>query len=164
MLHKGGMPVIAGEHITYETTKANDIGDWIYKAEGAIKILYPILRDLPQDLDCQIIWMRRDFKEQAKSQKKIRKRGGMEIPIGFVKERAIANKIFTKQVLGEIVKNEHFHLLKINFEGVLKFPFETAKKVNDFLGGYLDIGAMAACVVNRSPKNFNGFMEDANNL
>ena len=165
MLHKGGIEVIADEHTTYESLKANRVlegSEFLHDLKGAIKILYPILREIPQDLDCQIIWMERDFKEQAKSQKKIRKRGGLEIPVGFVGQRRNANKIFTKQIIGEIIKNEHFHLIRVSFEGLLRDPLEMAKRVDRFLGKDLDVDAMAKCVVKRSPKNFNGFMEDKN--
>jgi len=78
MLHAGGMPVYMDDHqaVLLETHRAEQLrnGDteWLADCEGkAVKILEPHKNPPPEGYEYRFIWMRRSWKEIARSQVKV---------------------------------------------------------------------------------------------
>lgn len=69
MLDAGGLPVI-GNKVSYEDMRCIEVtkaSKWLEEAQGhGIKILDIQRQSLPGEFQYKVIWVRRDFKQQAK--------------------------------------------------------------------------------------------------
>jgi len=159
MLSDGGMEVFADrKKVFFETKLVLDMPkqtDWLYKLPGcAVKILYPFIQYVP-DVMHRIIWMDRNLREQARSQRKVLRKICEPVQKGYVGIASKANKI----IIGNLVGGFKVPFIRIRFEDVLRAPDLIAERLNEFCGP-LDIDKMTGCVVERSPKNYNGMLEE----
>ena len=74
ILWKSGFHIISDEQMSFElkeTTRLNEGNGWIMNLppKSVIKVLYPHVMHLPVSREYKVIWMKRDPKEQAKSQR-----------------------------------------------------------------------------------------------
>lgn len=148
MLQAGGMPLLLDNirqadednpkgYFEFEPVKQlNKDASWLEKAEGkAVKVIYRLLYDLPQNREYRIIFMKRPLGEVLRSQQIMLERRGVK--------RGAAND----EALGEIFERElrrvedwltsktHTAVLSVSYHDILKHPEENATRVANFLGG-----------------------------
>jgi hypothetical protein len=164
MLHKGGMEVYAENFYSYETGEIFQLPSqtgWLDKAEGkAIKILEPLDFYPPKDRQYRFIVMRRDYKEQARSQVKLLK----ATTPGFAANResvfSLADSL--KRDMPKLIKMlesyPHSSVTVLAFENLIRFPHLQAERIARFCGG-LDVQAMADQVLKRDVKCLPYFLE-----
>jgi len=159
MLHAGGFEVLTDEirkadednlrgYLEYERVKQlNRDASWIYEAEGkAVKIISMLLRHLPPDHKYKIIFMQRDVSEILASQRKMMERRGEQL--GVVSDDTM-DAIYRKhlsEVQDWLKKQPNMQTLRIDYNEVLANAFSTIEKINEFLGGGLNLEAMAKVV------------------
>jgi len=168
MLRAGGLDVGNTGHPMYEDGRqtTEKPGPWVREYEGkALKWLDPFKHPMFSGPRYWVIWMDRDVKEQAKSRIKFSKgaskRRGREFhltrdhrgqTIKLIKERR-------PKALKDLRRLAE-KLLVLRYESVLLDPMAAASRINEHCGGSLDVEAMAAVVVKRSPKCREGFLEE----
>lgn len=164
MLHAGGMPIsctpgneaVSGEHDDQlEALKLLATGG----ANGkAIKCLDPHRFPLPPG-DYITIWCCRNFTEQAKSITKFMQ--GLGLPTNRIQRRKIESSlpIETKDCINRLRKFGPVH--KYAFEDTIIDPIIAAKGLAYLLKDSitLDVNKMAAVVIPRDTKCYDGFLE-----
>ena len=112
----------------------------------ALKVISFLIKDLPDDNDYRVIFMRRDLDEVLASQDKMIDRLGTadsQADNEAMKE-AYRNDIVRTRLLCK--KKPNFELIEVHYRETVEAPQETARKVNAFLEGRLDEAAMHAAV------------------
>ncbi len=159
MLRSGGLPVLADDgrapdednprgYLEYEPVKAlRADASFVPRAVGrAVKVVHALLDALPAGLDYRVVFMERDLDEVLRSQRRMLERGGRagaRIP----DERLRA--VFAQQVaraLERLAADGRTAVLRVPYADLVRDPRPWAARVADFLGGGLDVGAMAAAV------------------
>ncbi len=155
MLHAGGMPVLIDDkrqpdthnprgYMEYEKTKRllTD-GSWLGEAVGkVVKIVAPLLVNLPTRYTYKIIFMLRDMGEIMRSQQVMLGKDPETYPMGLA-------EAFAQQ----LQKCEHMlkrmpqcRVLYMQYTDVINQPYEAAERVAAFLEEDLDIEAMSRAV------------------
>lgn len=160
MLESGGMEVVSDnvrQHDEdnprgyFEIERVKDLdkgGDklWLSEARGkAIKVISFLLKDLPPDFDYKIIFMQRHLDEVLASQEKMLERRNEKNQTDDEEMKASYAK-HLKDAEFFLRYRKNFHSISIQYEQAVQNPLDHAKQVNDFLGGTLDVSAMAAAV------------------
>ena len=120
---------------------------WLGEAEGkAVKLVCPLLYDLPANRKYQIVFMERDMDEILASQLKMLARSGK-----IVKSRKNENlkRVFQREVRklkSWLGRQQDLSFICVPYKDAVEKPFEWANRVNEFLGGNLDIQSMALVV------------------
>lgn len=157
MLDQGGMPALT-DHVRtadednpkgyyeFEAVKRlSEDASWVAAAQGkVVKMVYRLLYDLPSSHEYRVVFMRRDLREVISSQEVMLERSGK--PSGDVppdKLSAIYEKEL-RDVESWLERQPNFQVLYVNHREVLEHPQEVAESLNAFLGGGLDVAAMAA--------------------
>jgi|SRR6185295_9069033 len=165
MLHRGGLEVVAGlGHVSYEDDRARDIplsAAFLRECQGkAVKVLDPHRHQLAREFDYDILWIHRDTTEQARSMVKFLRACGARIVNGRAAVRAIARSIPEDYLAFQRLRPHLAHrVLELSFERLITEPRQVAAGVDAFLGRDLDVGAMAASVVFRTPHCLPGMLE-----
>ena len=119
---------------------------WLKDARGkAIKIISFLLKELPDNYNYKVIFMRRDLTEVLASQAKMLERRGESKDTDD--ERMLElyeNDLWKANYL--LKNNRRFETLMVNYRAVLDDPVSQAKRISEFLGGGYDIDKMAAAV------------------
>ncbi len=112
---------------------------WVSKAQGkAVKVIYRLIYDLPDEYEYHVIFMRREINEVLTSQKKMLQRSGRSG--AKVGDEKLA-ELFTKQLSGFnnwIENRENFSILFINYQDMIHAPVSQCERINAFLGAELD--------------------------
>ena len=159
MLQAGGLSLLTDErraadkhnprgYFEYEAVKNSRVDvSWLEQARGrAVKVIHLLLRHLPVDRPYRVLFMLRDVQEVIASQRTMLKasgRGGAQIP-----DDKLAG-VFEQQLLevrGWLAARPNFRVLYVNYRDVLGDPFAAAQTIALFLGGKLDVSAMAGVV------------------
>jgi LPS sulfotransferase NodH len=121
--------------------------DWIPEAGGkVVKIVTGLVMNLPSDHKYKVIFMQRAMKEVLSSQKKMLGRLGKEDDkVEDEKMRKIYQE-HLKQVNAWITKQPNIEVLYVNYNTMLANPLDSLKKVNEFLGGEMDVNTMAGVI------------------
>ena len=159
MVAAGGMPVLTDgvrqadednprgyfEFEPVKRTKA-DAG-WVEDAEGkAVKMVYLLLKDLPDTHAYRVILMQRDLTEVVASQKAMLARlGRTGADVGDDRMAAIFEEQLHSTGLW-LRAQTNFAVLEVRHRDCIETPAEVAVSVNVFLGGGLDEAAMASVV------------------
>ena len=160
MLEAGGVPIVTDGLRTadednpkgyYEVERVKDLAQetdrgWLAEARGkAVKVISFLLKSLPPDLNYRVIFIRRDIEEVLASQKKMLARRGEadDTPPERMREH-FADDLWRARY--QLTHQPWFEMLEIHYTAVLSHPLEGARQISDFLGGSLDIEAMAAVV------------------
>lgn len=152
MLHAGGYPC-AGEPPAFEPCPVGCI-PWKRYGGHAVKFVDAQL-DLPPDGTYDVIRLRRNLQEQARSFNKWTAVMFRGVPIPISKIVASFRRDYL--VIDEWAKNHH--LLMLGFENLITDPRGSAILLRDWTGKDLDVDRMAACVVKRSPACYPGLLE-----
>jgi len=105
----------------------------------AAKVVIPLLWDLPRNLGCHVILIRRPLQEVITSQHR------MAGTIVSFEELQKAYVSFEAQT-AEIIRQRPWSVLQLSHTQLLADPMTASEKINRFLGGHLDVKAMAATV------------------
>ena len=112
----------------------------------AVKVISFLIKDLPDENDYRVLFMRRDLDEVLASQQKMIDRlesGDTDADAAAMKE-AFRNDIARVRVLCRTRPN--FALCEIRYKDAVGDPAAASRAVNAFLGGRLDEAAMRAAV------------------
>jgi hypothetical protein len=160
MLEAGGMEVLQ-DHIRepnadnpqgyyeFERVKKLPEGDtaWLEEAAGkVVKVISQLVMYLPEGYTYRVIVVRREIAEILASQAKMLDRRGE--PVGGVSDERMA-ELFEKhlqKVYAWMDAQPNVAYLDIEYNQMLADPRPTLERVNAFLGGGLDVDAMAAVV------------------
>jgi hypothetical protein len=159
MLECGGMPVIVDNHRQpdddnpngyYEfeaVKKTREDPSWLNGSSGkAVKMVYRLLYDLPTNQHYRVLFMRRKLDEVLASQRTMLERKG-ESNDG-VNEETIA-KLFRSELAAfeDWLKNQpHIECIDVDYNRIQREPEVELERINKFLGGELNVLAMAAVV------------------
>jgi hypothetical protein len=161
MLEAGGVPIMTdSERVAdidnpkgyFEYERVKDLEketDKSYIGQGrgeALKVISFLIKDLPDDNDYRVIFMRRDLGEVITSQNKMIDRLGTTDASAEEEamKEAYRNDIVRTRLLCKARPN--FELIEVHYKATIEDAPGTASKVNAFLGGHLDEPAMRAAV------------------
>jgi len=161
MLEAGGVPIMSDAereadvdnpkgYFEYERVKDQEKEtDKSYLREGrgkALKVISFLIKDLPDDNDYRVIFMRRDLDEVLSSQGKMIDRLGSDDSSADdeAMKEAYRNDIVRTRLMCK--KSPHIELIEIHYSETVANPAARARKVNAFLDGKLDEAAMLAAV------------------
>lgn len=160
MLEAGGMPPLT-DHIRspdednpkgyYEFERAKKLKegdtDWLPQAEGkAVKLIGALLMELPKrGYTYRVLFMRRTMEEILASQDKMLAHRGEDKKVEDEKMAALFEK-HIKEVEDWMDSQPNLSYIDVDYNHAIQDPRSTAEKINQFLGGDLDVQAMAAVV------------------
>ena len=133
----------------FERVKNMKDGDlaWMPEAVGrVVKIVTGLITFLPPGYSYKVIFMRRDLNEILSSQKKMLGRLGKEDDNIPDDKMAKVYEEHLKEVRGWLVRQPNIEVLYVNYNTMLKEATDTLNKVNEFLGGGMDVPVMASVV------------------
>lgn len=118
---------------------------WLKEARGkAVKIISLLLTWLPEDNDYRVVFMRRDLREVLASQNKMLIQRAQ--PPGTPEE----DDRLRQQYEAHLAKVQRFlssrgcfSVLPVEYRSAIERPREAAARINEFLGGRLDVDRMA---------------------
>lgn len=157
MLASGGMETIVDNIRTadednpkgyFEDERVKELAEledktWVRDARGkVIKVVSSLLQYLPQDNLYKVIFMRRNLQEVLASQAKMLIRRGEENSSSDEDMMRMYSSHLDK-VKFQLRFRDWFDVLYLDFADVVADPETAARKMNDFLGGGLDVKAMA---------------------
>jgi hypothetical protein len=160
MLDAGGIPPITDNvrtadednpqgYYEFERVKALDKGDtaWVADARGkSVKVISALLKYLPSDYAYRVVYIRRNMPEILASQRKMLVRRG-EDPDKVDDEQMTA--LFEKhvqQVESWLQQQPNIQVLYVHYSDILANPEREAQRLNQFLGGDLNVERMAEVV------------------
>jgi len=161
MLEAGGMKIMTDServadidnpkgYFEYERVKnLEKESDKSYVRAGrgkVLKVISFLIKDLPDDNDYRVIFMRRDLDEVLASQNKMIERLGTTDSTAAEEamKEAYRNDIVRTRLLCR--NRPNFKLIEIHYKNTIEDPAATARSVNAFLGGHLDEAAMREAV------------------
>ena len=158
MLAAGGVPILTDGvrraddsnplgYLEFEPVKTLASGGdtaWLAGARGrAVKIVSPLLTHLPETYDYKVLVMRRDLDEIVASQNAML--DGRQQARGAADARMRAHyEEHLRQLDRFLSRRECFSALTVHYADVLANPREQSVRINDFLGGRLDVERMAS--------------------
>ncbi|MGD1095893.1 MAG: sulfotransferase family protein, partial [Bryobacteraceae bacterium] len=122
---------------------------WLCDARGrVIKIVAPLLTALPPGLACRVILCERDLEEVLDSQQRMLVRRNRPLATTPERRRMLKDEYARTlaRVEATLVRRPCTQLLVIEHSRAVSDPLGTAKKVNKFLGGGLDVAKMASAI------------------
>lgn len=120
---------------------------WLAQARGrVVKIIHLLLRELPTDgsFAYRVVLMQRSVAEVLASQQAMLERAGKKSAPPETLAPIYAAQL--SQVEAWITAHNVFSLLSVDHGRLLAHPHLEAERVNAFLGGSLDVGAMSSAV------------------
>jgi hypothetical protein len=159
MLEAGGMAVVVDNmrapdtdnpygYYEFEPVKQiKDDASFLDQAHGkALKMVFTLLYDLPQNKTYRVIFMQRNMTEVLRSQRIMLQRQGKHIQPN---DDARMGQLFAKhleEVYAWLARQTLIKVMYVNYDEVLTAPLPNAQRVNKFLGNRLDSQKMAAVV------------------
>lgn len=130
----------------FERVKKLSDGDvaWLPDAQGkSVKIISALLVKLPEGYDYKVLFMRRSLDEVLASQAKMLVRRGEEKAVEDEQMKVIYNKHLA-QVEGWMRSQPNLDYFDVDYTQLATNPLSILPQINQFLGGKLDVTAMAA--------------------
>ena len=160
MLEAGGLKILTDNqreadannpkgYYEFERVKQMKDGDlaWLPDAAGkVVKIVTGLITFLPPEYKYKVIFMKRDLHEILSSQKKMLGRLGREDDNIPDDQMSKVYEEHLKQVKGWLVRQPNIELMYVNYNAMVADPTESLQKVNEFLGGGMDVKVMAGVV------------------
>jgi hypothetical protein len=122
---------------------------WLMEGRGqAVKIVAPLLAGLPPGLACRVILCERDLDEVLDSQERMLARRNQPISRTAARRQMLKEEYarMLRRVKAMLARRPDTQLLVIEHGHTISAPAITARKVNEFLGGGLDVPKMAAAI------------------
>ena len=167
MLEAGGMAILTDGlreadadnprgYYEFERLKQLPKGDhaWLEEAQGkAVKVIAALLEHLPPDHRYKVIFMRRRMEEVLTSQRRMLVRRGEDPDKTDDEELARLFEKHLRKVEAWLAAQPHVDVLDVDYNAVLADPTVHVRRINAFLGDFLDEEAMAAVVDARLYRN-----------
>jgi hypothetical protein len=156
-LHAGGIPAVT-DHIRapdpdnprgyYEFERVKKVKNdaaWLPEARGrVVKMVSQLLYDLPPSERYRIVFMERDLDEVLDSQEKMLRRLGQPVAPRDPMRRAFT--LHLNRIRRWMTEQPNFTVLRIRFSDVVARPADEVARVNEFLGGRLDVTAALGAI------------------
>jgi len=160
ILEAGGIPPITDElrqadednpkgYYEFERVKEMDKGDtiWVAEARGkAVKVISALLKYLPPGEQYRVVFIQRNMPEILASQRKMLIRRGEDPDKIDDKQMTALFEMHLNQVEEWLRAQPNFRVLYVHYSHILADPQSNITRVNDFLGGNLDPGAMVVAI------------------
>jgi len=160
MLEAGGVPPLTDAirtadddnpkgYYEFERVKKMDKGDvaWLPEAEGkVVKVISALLKHLPPEYEYRVIFQQRHMPEILASQRKMLARRGENADKMDDAQMAALFAKHLRSVEAWLAEQPNFSTLYVHYSEVLANPLPHAEKINAFLGGGLNVAAMAMVV------------------
>jgi len=159
MLSAGGIPPLTDEiraadednprgYLEFERVKQiKQDKSWLDEAAGkAVKMVHLLLYDLPQGRPYRVVFMRRNLDEVLASQRKMLTRQGKA---GAQLPEEQLRKVFEDQVrkvTSWLTTQPNVKSIEVTYHELIADPRGHAARLNEFLGGGLDVDAMVGAV------------------
>ena len=157
VVEAGGIPPMIDEireadtdnpkgYYEFERVKKMDKGDtdWVAEAVGkVVKVISALLKNLPPDYEYRVVFMHRNMDEILASQRKMLVNRGED---SDQMDDAKMAELFQKHLVSIdnwLQEQKNFQVLHVNYSEILSDPVIQVQAVNAFLGGGLDVQAMA---------------------
>jgi hypothetical protein len=161
MLHEAGLPIVR-DHFReadednpkgyHELEKVKELDKteekgWLKDHRGqVIKIISFLLQDLPLNHNYKVIFMHRYLDEVLRSQNKMLERLGNKGPDVSDEKMKENYKMHLRKVYYRLNHIANFDALYVDYTNVIEDPVREAGRINQFLGGDLDVEKMASVV------------------
>jgi hypothetical protein len=160
MLEAGGLPVLTdGQRVAdednpkgyYEIERVKRLTEeadkgWLAAARGrVIKVISYLLKSLPPQFNYRVVFIRREMEEVLASQRKMLARRGEAEETHPERMRALFEDDLWRAGY-QLKHRPEFETIELHYSAVLERPLEEARRLDAFLGGGLDVEAMAAAV------------------
>jgi hypothetical protein len=122
---------------------------WLWEARGrVVKIVAPLLAALPPGLACRVILCERDLEEVLDSQESMLARRNQPLAATPERRRMLKDEYVRTldRVKAMLTRRPGTQLLVIEHSNAISDPLVTAEKVNNFLGGGLDVAKMVTSI------------------
>lgn len=161
MLEAGGLAVVSDgiraadpgnprgyhEHERVKTLDKDADTSWLEAARGkAIKVISFLLKHLPDSNDYRVIFMHRDMDEVLTSQRKMLDARGEPSERTADGRIAAGYNAHLRDVHDLLTSRRCFNVLPVSYGDVITQPAEQAERINQFLGGGLNVSKMVAVV------------------
>jgi len=160
MLDAGGLPVVTDGLRTadednpkgyFEVERVKSLAaesdrDWLAAARGkGIKVISYLLRSLPPSFNYKVVFIRRDLDEVLASQRKMLARRGEsdDTPAERMRE-LFEGDLWRARYL--LTHQPQFETFEVAYTDILTDPADQARRIAEFVGGALNVEAMAAAV------------------
>ena len=120
---------------------------WLELARGhAVKIIHALVRELPTDgrFEYRVLLMKRPIEEVLASQRAMLARSGKSSGDDATLARVYGAQL--QELEQWLATQRQFACLPVAHQRVLEEPLRVGGEINQFLGGKLDVDAMAAAV------------------
>ena len=159
MLAAGGMPVLSDNirradednprgYYEYEAVKTTDQdASWLIHAYGkAVKMVYLLLYELPQDHNYRVVLMTREISEVMDSQEAMLRRHSRDAGVLSSAElgRVFENELSKLQ--SWLQDRPHLKVLKVSYNSMIRDPDCEVRRLVAFLDRSLDMNAMVAAL------------------
>jgi len=154
LLELGGMPVLKDEqrvadddnpngYYEFEAVKQTaEDSSWLQGSDGsAVKMVYRLLYDLPEDRNYRVLFMRRNLDEVLASQQVMLNRHGVADKVSDAQMMKLFRAeidSFYKWVEGK----PYIELIDVDYNQMLADPRKELLEINAFLGDALDVEKM----------------------
>lgn len=159
MLEAGGTPVLI-DHIRtadddnprgyyeFEAVKrTKQDSSWLEGSTGkAVKMVYRLLYDLPTDRDYRVLFMRRKLEEVLASQRTMLQRKGVASDPESDQQMETLFRRELQAFYDWVAQQQHISMIDVDYNRVQEDPLAELARVAEFLGGHLDVAAMANVV------------------
>jgi hypothetical protein len=159
MIDRGGIPALKDDirvadednpkgYYEFEPVKkTKEDPAWLERAGGrVVKMVYRLLYDLPAKYNYRVIYMRRKLEEVIASQNVMLDRSGKEGG-GLPNEKLLT--VFRAEIDKSnrwLAEQANFKVLYVNYNEMIADPAPQIARINEFLGGGLDVKTMTATV------------------
>ena len=157
LLDAGGIEILTDHFRTpdtdnprgyYEFERVKKVKDdiaWLPEARGkAVKMVSQLLYHLPLTERYLVVFMERDMDEVLDSQEKMLCRLGR--PVGQRGEMARAFELHLNRLQCWLAEQPNFEVLPVRYADIISRAMEEATRVNEFLGGRLNVKSACAAV------------------
>jgi hypothetical protein len=157
MLQKGGVGVVTdnaraadvdnpqGYYEFEQVKRIKRDAAWLVRMRGrAVKMVSQLLYDLPATERYRIVFMERDMEEMLLSQETMLNRLNRRAAPRDEMKRAYA--LHLERLDEWLRRQQHIEVLRVSYNQLIEDPRREARRVSEFLGGPLEVEAMAAAV------------------
>lgn len=127
--------------------KVKEDQGWLEDARGkVVKMVSALLADLPPRYTYRVIFMRRKMEEILASQRRMLLRNAKPWSDADDVRMRDLYQAHLRQIETWISRQRHLSALYVSYNDLLQSPREHALRVNEFLGGALDVGEMVSVI------------------
>ena len=143
----------------FELERVKDLdkpGDtsWLADVRGkGVKVISALLPHLPADYDYKVVFLRRSLPEVLASQRKMLERRGEAVDAVSDDDMTAHFTAHLRRIEAQLASRRHCDVLYVDHRRAVTEPAAVAAEVGSFVGGDLDVAAMASAVDARLYRN-----------